>query len=855
MVNTDHDQFYFDLKHYFNRFVPNEDNLDVIDGDDKLNLIVQPISKSVRHALEYFVNDLRRDRDQTIKRFLKENSVNDIFRSIAQLLLSNDDRVSGNSAYILGSTVELEAGLKQFLIVFSDKHKSNNVDVIRILCYLLKHTDPECVLNAAGTLGTICSSKEGRDLVLNHACIPQMIINTAALLSSTNSWIASNVALVLARLTVEELGCQTILTHYKHKEILNQLMSALDVNEPSRATNAAFAIGRLIEKDEGKVTLVSVCGQYKIFDALLRMLELNEEKGVNKNACYALSCLCTTRYGFQLCLQYITSFHRILLVIETILLSMENENVWFALMCLRTIAQYDGAAEHLCYSQALPERLKQMQDKWKNFKDIQDEAKLLWYMIHRNMKPSRPNIGECRNSSVDLSWNLNVDTWDDSDLQYRVILDDVPIAVTNGTNYCLKNLKPNTSYNIQIQYLTCHGDSIRSDPVVFHTDEELPPPVNNLHVVRRTMTAARIGWEQPDLSACNSFKGYQVYLNNVEHDFTPECGSTISSLTASTGYQVDVCAVSNKGKGPRVTIHLLTASAGDVNPAPPTFSIVGRRELHIKWQPPDVISGRFTRYELFCNGRCIYSGVEQEYHAIVLKPDTEYSMEVMVITNEGRFRSRPAKVRTLKDEFSNTHRHSLYEPPTQTQLKMKRTETFDASILSGKLNNYMNSNNHYNNTSKVSPKSERRLSREITLPNRNSEVTTLHTLQLKPHNLSSNRALPGIVRAAQSRPVATVKPRQTNRPSITSLPLNQRPPQARITASVVVPTLGLDSEPKMTWATPVAHKVTPGTSYRLSVASKQHTAMNDSKKIDRCASTSLPDLPLDYTRAKTFIQS
>ncbi|CAF5210154.1 unnamed protein product, partial [Rotaria magnacalcarata] len=177
-----------------------------------------------------------------------------------------------------------------------------------------------------------CSSKEGRDLVLNHACIPQMIINTAALLSSTNSWIASNVALVLARLTVEELGCQTILTHYKHKEILNQLMSALDVNEPSRATNAAFAIGRLIEKDEGKVTLVSVCGQYKIFDALLRMLELNEEKGVNKNACYALSCLCTTRYGFQLCLQYITSFHRILLVIETILLSMENENVWFALM-------------------------------------------------------------------------------------------------------------------------------------------------------------------------------------------------------------------------------------------------------------------------------------------------------------------------------------------------------------------------------------------------------------------------------------------------------------------------------------------------------------------------------------------
>jgi hypothetical protein len=62
------------------------------------------------------------------------------------------------------------------------------------------------------------------------------------------------------------------------------------------------------------------------------MLQINEEKGVNKNACYALSCLCTTQYGFQLCLQSITTFHRILLAIETILLSIEHETVWFALM-------------------------------------------------------------------------------------------------------------------------------------------------------------------------------------------------------------------------------------------------------------------------------------------------------------------------------------------------------------------------------------------------------------------------------------------------------------------------------------------------------------------------------------------
>ncbi len=46
------------------------------------------------------------------------------------------------------------------------------------------------------------------------------------------------------------------------------------------------------------------------------------------------------------------------------------------------------------------------------------------------------------------------------------------IHVTKKTNYCLKDLKPNTNYSVQIQYITFHGDSIRSDPTVFRTDDE-----------------------------------------------------------------------------------------------------------------------------------------------------------------------------------------------------------------------------------------------------------------------------------------------------------------------------------------------------------------------------------------------
>jgi hypothetical protein len=79
----------------------------------------------------------------------------------------------------------------------------------------------------------------------------------------------------------------------------------------------------------------------------------------------------------------------------------------------------------------------------------------------------------------------------------------------------------------------------------------------------------------------------------------------------------------------------------------------------------------------------------------MLKSDREYSIIVIAVTNEGRFRSRPAKARTLKDEclyliylnnskkqdiscyvlVQNSLRHSLYESPTQMIPRLKRAET------------------------------------------------------------------------------------------------------------------------------------------------------------------------------------
>jgi hypothetical protein len=59
---------------------------------------------------------------------------------------------------------------------------------------------------------------------------------------------------------------------------------------------------------------------------------------------------------------------------------------------LTTIAKYEGANEHLCHSNNLVGMIQQIQENWTDYQDIQDEAKLLWYILHKNTKPKPPKI-------------------------------------------------------------------------------------------------------------------------------------------------------------------------------------------------------------------------------------------------------------------------------------------------------------------------------------------------------------------------------------------------------------------------------------------------------------------------------
>jgi len=80
MENANEEKFHFDHKNYFQRFKQN-------DNEQKT------ITKHIRHALEYFLDDLKHDQNKTIERFLNEENINEIFLFITQLLSSDNERL------------------------------------------------------------------------------------------------------------------------------------------------------------------------------------------------------------------------------------------------------------------------------------------------------------------------------------------------------------------------------------------------------------------------------------------------------------------------------------------------------------------------------------------------------------------------------------------------------------------------------------------------------------------------------------------------------------------------------------------------------------------------------------------
>ena len=126
--------------------------------------------------------------------------------------------MAGNAAYILGTVAESESGALRVISLTSSMNRESK-GILLDLTNMLLFDDSESVMNAAGTMGTLvwfslihrnvanfylfylfqAESFEGRNWMLQEACLTTTIQNITNLLISDNLWTASNAALVLAR--------------------------------------------------------------------------------------------------------------------------------------------------------------------------------------------------------------------------------------------------------------------------------------------------------------------------------------------------------------------------------------------------------------------------------------------------------------------------------------------------------------------------------------------------------------------------------------------------------------------------------------------------------------------------------
>ncbi|KAF7254850.1 hypothetical protein EG68_08737 [Paragonimus skrjabini miyazakii] len=156
---------------------------------------------------------------------------------------------------------------------------------------------------------------------------------------------------------------------------------------------------------------------------------------------------------------------------------------------------------------------------------------------------------------------------------------------------------------------------------------------------------------------------FVVFQGLRYNEKTIETNAIISGLLPKTLYTFSVCLVNGKGAGPSTALTLKTLDVGICWPSKPMVTVLGRSEVTVSWEPPKLTPGRITRYEVYLNRKKtpVYSGTAHHCRLIGLRPDTEYSFVVIVVTNTGKFESKPVRRRTPRDEYACSARPSVPE--------------------------------------------------------------------------------------------------------------------------------------------------------------------------------------------------
>ncbi|TGZ73671.1 hypothetical protein CRM22_001397 [Opisthorchis felineus] len=590
------------------------------------------------------------------------------------------------------------------------------------LVLMLRSKDVETILNAAGTLGTIAEFDDGREWLLNNVGdFTKMLEHICLLLQSSNKWLSSNAALVLARLSISDTGLHMMMTKPQISDIIVHLINCLGLDEAGCGMNCAFTLGRICDSD---------CGIKKVLDAPNKELMLvglrimladvplaGSNWGACKNACFCLSCLAGTREGHDWIFRFPKFFTGddyfftcegddgrqfpdvsaeqqdndvqpcCVLASLARLLSVTNvETSWFAAMVVRSLISQTKGLVILRRYQPLMLALQDCLVSPRATPELLNEVKTVLLLMRPLSAPPKPRIVAYGTTSALVRWT-NVVAPNGYQVTYQLYFQAECSSewklVYSGNNLetRVQDLQPYTRYLITLR---CSNEVERgplSEPTLLRTEEAIPSAPSDLHAATVTTNQVRLIWSPP-IHLNGSLHHYMVRVecaekppsspimrSNILHskhlssnirysEKATEPNAIISGLLPNTTYIFMVSAVNGKGVGPAATLSLQTLETGPHWPEKPVVTVLGRSEVTLNWEPPKYTRGRIMRYEVYMNqGKSpVYSGTEQHCRLIGLRPDTEYTFVVAVITNEGKFESKPVKRKTAKDGYMSSPR-------------------------------------------------------------------------------------------------------------------------------------------------------------------------------------------------------
>ncbi|XP_030648177.1 receptor-type tyrosine-protein phosphatase S-like [Chanos chanos] len=304
-------------------------------------------------------------------------------------------------------------------------------------------------------------------------------------------------------------------------------------------------------------------------------------------------------------------------------------------------------------------------------------------------QPTELKVEVKSETSVLLSWVPPAQSGSDSITGYELIyrLADNPeeqkITFEPNTSYLLKNLKPSSTYIIQLAARSKHGLGAFTSETTIQTPETLPiAPPQEVTCTSPSSTSLLVSWAAPPPGAKNDIlTGYSIRYTAVELDgaktehidrIPPDCFRyRMEGLRKWTLYSLMVAAHTKAGLEAQ-SLPVLVHTEEDVLSAPPlSVEVVAMNSstISVTWQPPvaERRHGKIRGYQVtyirrFSGQRMGSPNIKElllrdsqgqndsaVYELLIsdLWPGTEYSVFVAAFTSKGDgARSKPTVVRT-----------------------------------------------------------------------------------------------------------------------------------------------------------------------------------------------------------------